>query len=167
MPGDAGKTKVPTRARVAGRVRWTVVVVAATPILLGVACVALILLASFGLPQEWEIPDGYQGWVGLTLENPDCPPLRRRGLTTVIAVDKTGRACTSDGLDNRFRSIAYVYVAPDGRRTPLPSHDRTYQGVQASRGGIAGSSDDPYQIDHAYIGTWDAAYKALLSDLIP
>ena len=133
------------------------------PVLL---CGGLVAATVFGPPERWEIPDGYRGWVALTIENPDCPPLPRRGWTWVIVVGQDGRACTSSGPVRGFHDITYVYVAADGRRTPLPYEDKAYPGVQVWHAGIGGGNQLPYQIDHAFVGTREEAERANLSDVL-
>jgi hypothetical protein len=161
------RQETPAKARVVGGCSWAIIGAALVPVGLVLSCVAFVLFSSFGLPVEWEVPEGYQGWAALTVGNPACPPRTRRGLTIVVTVDQYGRACTADPPLTRYRHYSAYYVAADGRRTRLPYYDPTYPGVQASRNGIAGSSRSHFQIEHIFVGTWGAADQANSRDLVP
>lgn len=165
--GEGRSARTPTRAKVFGGCSWGLVLAPLVPVGLILACVAFLVFSSFGLPLEWEIPEGYQGWAALTVGDPACPPRQRRGLTIVVTVDQFGRACTSDPPLARFRHTSYYYVAADGRRTRLPAYDSTYPGVQASHGGLYGSSSRPFEIEFVYIGTWAAADRSNFSTSLP
>jgi hypothetical protein len=117
------------------------------------------VFSNFGLDEEWEAPEGYRGWVVLTVANPAYPPLPRRWLATIIRVDQTGRGCTSRRPDRRFRKVTYYSVAADGRRTILPHDDRTYGGDQASHIVTAYDGNNPKQIE-VFIGPWAEADRA-------
>ncbi|HEY8596921.1 MAG TPA: hypothetical protein VIL85_00745 [Thermomicrobiales bacterium] len=52
QPRDATKVKV------VGGCSWGLVFAALVPVGLVLSCVAFIVFSSFGLPLEWEIPEG-------------------------------------------------------------------------------------------------------------
>lgn len=87
-------------------------------VLLGVLA---FLLGWWGQPVLWELPVGYRGWVVVQYEDSACPPLPRRGIYKVIAVDPAGRLCTSSPMPTGFRYLRFEYVNPSGTKQVMLS----------------------------------------------
>lgn len=123
-------------------------------------CLSYVAVVTFSVPERWEIPDGYRGWVVLTVEDPRCPAPPWRGLTRVVVFDQAGRACTSRPPMRGSRNVTRVYVAADGRRTTLRYEGPDPAAVQAWRGGTGGGSEYPYPYEYFFIGTQAEAERA-------
>jgi hypothetical protein len=67
--------------------------------------------------QVFELPPGYRGWVHISVDMPDCPPLDSRKGVTFFRIDSAGKACTS-GIPRVGRS-RLIYVFGDQNRTHL------------------------------------------------
>jgi hypothetical protein len=69
------------------------------------------------LPLQFEIPDGYRGYVVLQYAQSSCSVLPRRDGFTVISFGDDGRACTSETtVETTLKDTAF-YVAPSGEHT--------------------------------------------------
>ena len=110
--------------------------------------------------EEYLIPADYRGWVVIRYETPDCPPLPSRGFTQTVALDATGRACTSSGPELGPATFRFILVAADGSRRELPLDRRDLGGVQAWD---LNSQKDPQNgrfIGRFYVGTEEEARAA-------
>ncbi len=89
--------------------------------LVGLILFNLLFVQGVGRPVVWELPAGYQGWVVVRYLDATCPPLPVRGIFLVVSVPPSGRVCmASTGLLDVWRGHSYVYLHPDGTRTPIP-----------------------------------------------
>ena len=69
------------------------------------------------LPLQFEIPDGYRGYVVLQYALGSCAVLPRRSGHTVIRFGDDGRACTSEtSVETTLKDTAF-YIAPSGEHT--------------------------------------------------
>jgi len=67
--------------------------------------------------EVYELPPGFRGWVVITLENSDCPPLDVRDGVTYFHVGADGTVCTSGREPAGAYVAKYIYV--DEPRTEL------------------------------------------------
>lgn len=61
-------------------------------------------------PVDFEISEGYYGWLTIEFGRKDCPPLQRREGSWVVSFSKMGDACTSTKMElgvarDRFYSV--------------------------------------------------------------
>ena len=104
---------------------WWGVLLVVVAILLSCGGCSLWVWAQAQTAEEYLIPADYRGWAVIRYETPDCPPLPSRGFTRIVALDATGRACTSSGPELRPATFRFILVAADGQRReiPLDRHD--------------------------------------------
>jgi hypothetical protein len=62
-------------------------------------------------PIEYQIPDGYQGWVRVRWAVPGAIPLARSGSYLVVAVDAQGNAVTSSPVEDGWARDRYLYIS--------------------------------------------------------
>lgn len=53
------------------------------------------LLGGIGRPTNFELPEGYRGWVVIEYYNPNCPPLKTSRMHIVVEIPTSGHLCTS------------------------------------------------------------------------
>lgn len=111
-------------------------------------------------PERWTFPVGFRGWVLVRYQDPSCPPLPTDGLYRVIAVDLSGRACTSSPAARGWHVEQFTFVFPDGRTEAIPAGGDGADRVAAWN--IAVSGD--YREQYLFVGTkaeldqgWNAA----------
>jgi hypothetical protein len=113
----------------------------------------LLLLAAAGCPRriaEFEIPNGYVGWVTVHYEAADCPaPANRSFWGSIIQVQPDGTACTQIWSGKGLASVTYYYVDRDGTRV------RQIKSTGWGKGGEiwALSSTSGENVEHFFVGT--------------
>ncbi len=86
--------------------------------MVGVVIAWIVIFLGVGRPILWEVPAGFHGWVSVRHEQPQCRPLRKRGLFLVLSALPDGHGCTSSPAPapaSRYYRLEYVH--PDGART--------------------------------------------------
>ncbi len=68
---------------------------------------------------QYDIPNGYQGWVQFEVSNRDCGPLPRESRLLIYVVDAKGHGWTSDPIAEGWRTVHYKYLLPNGQRQNL------------------------------------------------
>jgi len=64
----------------------------------------------------------------MQFEEPNCPPLKTRGIHLVIPIGLGGFGCTSSPLPREWRYKRFEYVYPDGTRTEIPQRSLSRPG---------------------------------------
>jgi len=71
--------------------------------------------------EVYEIPDGYEGWVRIEFNRPECPPLPQRGHAVLYPIGNNGTLCTKDRMPIGWSTEDYFSVGARGRRK-LPTY---------------------------------------------
>jgi hypothetical protein len=93
-------------------------VVSGTVLVCLVALLALsIATAGISAPLRYELPDGYRGWVLIQYKDSSCSPLVRDGISEVLVVPESGRACTSAAPREGWHIAEYKVRSATGPRS--------------------------------------------------
>ena len=84
-----------------------------------VAVLALARCARKRLPNAYEIPASYRGWVRIRFGVPGCPLLIERDGHYPIKVDSTGDACTASRLPSGEAADEYYFTNGSRKRINL------------------------------------------------
>jgi hypothetical protein len=71
-------------------------------------------------PMRYEFPERFKGWLVVRYEDPNCPPLLRRGIFLVVSVPVSGQVCTSSRRPEGWIYYRFDYLEPGGNRTSVP-----------------------------------------------
>ncbi|MBP1988636.1 DUF6843 domain-containing protein [Paenibacillus eucommiae] len=102
-----------------------------------VFCLALIAFTLYYLsPNNYDhkylLPQGYTGWVEITFDQPDSPPLEREGKSYVYEIPADGKLQTSTTM--KSGTMLLYYVGADGQRTRIGLHESMNHGGGTSSG---------------------------------
>ncbi len=143
--------------RRAGRPMIWLVIALAT-----IICIFLLIITNaISPPMEFELPNGYHGWVVVRYEAADCDRFKRAGLFWTLEVPTSGQACTSESATKGLQYVRYLYKTPHGRTSPIGESN------WGGGGSIwAASYSDKAKIERFFVGTerelnasWDSKPK--------
>lgn len=101
--------------RIARTAVWTVFVVGATLV------ASAVVTGGVSRPLRYELPAGYGVWILVQYADPRCGPLLADGLSEVLVVADTGRACTSSPPRTGLHDVEYTMRTAEGVRHIDPS----------------------------------------------
>jgi hypothetical protein len=98
-----------------------------------------------------ELPDGYRGPVVIFFRHPAGETPGWSGLKRVYRVPKEGILRIRTGVSWRYWEEEWVFVAPDGKRAPIPSFgDRELADASIARAGLI-QNETHNQGEHQWI----------------
>ncbi len=92
-----------------------------TSISIGLALWSLFIAGcgSYRVIEDWELPDGYHGWVVMERATPKCPEALLSVTSVVLKVDSSGHGCTSTSLAKGPRYLRFYELDSTGHRREL------------------------------------------------
>lgn len=81
--------------------------------------IGLSVACQYRTPCVYEVPEGFQGWVLISFQHPECPPIPLEGGKLVFRIPPSGVLCTSSTLQTGWARDEYYFVGKV--RTPIKS----------------------------------------------
>ena len=105
-----------------------------TRLVVAVLIAAALLACNSRTPDQWQVPQGFAGWVVVQYTRPECPPLPVSNGYKVLRVSAQGRLCTSDPMPNGEAFDKFEFVDPDGHTTEIDQRSLVWGGTASSTG---------------------------------
>lgn len=121
---------------------------------------------SYRVRSDWELPQGFHGWVLVEQSNPNCPKARFTFATVIFRVDASGRGCVSTPLPKAPQYATFWEIGAQGRRKRELRFGAPGNGGEIWDLSVAQASNEFVSIREAtqfFVGT-EAQYNASLKD---